>query len=95
VRTVITVNEYLGGKVKSLGFERDGTLFTAGVLSAGDYSFDTEKEEHITVTVGDFEIRPQGAEWRAVKTGDTAIIPANSTFDLKVGKPAAYVCMYK
>ena len=92
---MITVNEYLEGKVKSLGFERDGTLFTVGVLSAGEYSFDTEKEEHITVTVGDFEIRPPGADWRPVKTWDTVIIPPNSTFDLRVGKPAAYVCMYK
>jgi uncharacterized protein YaiE (UPF0345 family) len=91
---VITVNEYLEGKVKSLGFERDGVRFTAGVLSAGEYAFDTEKEEHITVTVGGFQIRPPGSDWRGVKTGDTVVIPANSTFDLKVGKPAAYVCMY-
>ena len=95
MRIVITVNEYLEGKVKSLGFERDGVPFTTGVLSAGEYSFDTEKEEHITATVGDFQIRPPGSDWRGVKTGDTVIIPANSTFDLKVRKPAAYVCMYK
>jgi uncharacterized protein YaiE (UPF0345 family) len=90
----ITVNEYLEGKVKSLGFERDGVPFTAGVLSAGEYSFDTEKEEHITVTVGNFEVRPPDSDWRGVNTGETVIIPANSTFDLKVRKPAAYVCMY-
>jgi hypothetical protein len=91
---VITVNEYLEGKVKSLGFERDGVAFTAGVLSAGDYAFDTEREEHITATVGDFDIRPPGADWKTLHTGDTVIIPAHSTFELKVQKPAAYVCMY-
>jgi hypothetical protein len=95
VKIVIAVNEYLEGRVKSLGFERDGIPFTVGVLSAGEYAFDTKKEEHITATVGDFDIRPPGADWRTVKTGETVIIPPNSNFDLKVGKPAAYVCMYR
>ena len=30
-----------------------------------------------------------------VKEGETVIIPAHSTFDLKVRKPASYVCMYQ
>lgn len=92
---MIKVNEYLEGKVKSLGFELDGTPYTAGVLLQGEYSFNTEKEEHITVTVGEFEIRPPFGDWRAAKVGDTIVIPANSTFHLKVKKPASYICMYK
>ncbi len=92
---MITVNEYLEGKVKSLGFELEGTRYTAGVLLPGEYSFDTEEEEHITVTVGEFEICPPGANWKTVKIGDTIVIPANSAFDLKVKKPASYICMYK
>ena len=92
---MIKVNEYLEGKVKSLGFELDGTQYTVGVMLPGEYSFDTEKEEHITVTIGGFEIRPPGANWKKAKTGDTVVIPANSKFDLKVKKPASYTCMYK
>jgi len=92
---MITVNEYLEGKVKSLGFELEGTRYTAGVLRPGEYSFDTEEEEHITVTVGEFEICPPGANWKTVKIGDTIVIAANSAFDLKVKKPASYICMYK
>jgi hypothetical protein len=92
---MIRVNEYLGGKVKSLGFELEGTQYTVGVMLPGEYSFDTEKEEHITVTVGGFEIRPPRAGWKKAKAGDTVVIPPNSTFDLKVEKPASYVCMYK
>ena len=92
---MIKVNEYLEGKVKSLGFEVEGTPYTAGVMMPGEYSFDTEKEEHITLTVGGFEIRPPGRDWQAVKKGDTIIIPSNSSFDLKVKKPASYICMYK
>ncbi len=92
---MIKVNEYLEGKVKSLGFELDGSPYTSGVLAPGQYSFNTEKEEHITVTVGEFEIRSAGGDWQLVKVGDTIVIPSSSSFDLKVKKPASYVCMYK
>jgi uncharacterized protein YaiE (UPF0345 family) len=92
---VIKVNEYLEGKVKRLGFELDGTQYTVGVMLPGEYSFDTEKEEHITVTIGEVEIRPPGAGWKPAKTGEVVVIPANSRFDLKIEKPASYICMYK
>ncbi|NIQ39147.1 MAG: DUF1255 family protein [Proteobacteria bacterium] len=92
---MIKVNEYLDGKVKSLGFEREKILYTAGVLLPGEYAFDTEKEEHITVTVGEFEVRPPGGGWTVMKARDTVVIPAKSTFDLRVEKPASYVCMYQ
>ncbi len=92
---MIKVNEYLEGKVKSLGFELEGTQYTVGVMLPGEYSFDTEKEEHITVTVGGFEIRSPGANWKEAKAGETVVIPANSAFNLKVKKPASYTCMYK
>ncbi len=92
---MIKVNEYLEGKVKSLGFELEGIQHTVGVMLPGKYSFDTEKEEHITVTIGGLEIRPPGAGWTRARAGDTIVIPPGSTFDLKVEKPASYVCMYK
>ncbi|MCX5914370.1 MAG: pyrimidine/purine nucleoside phosphorylase, partial [Deltaproteobacteria bacterium] len=49
---MIKINEYLGGKVKSLGAEYKGEYFTAGVMLPGEYKFTTEKEEHIVVTLG-------------------------------------------
>jgi uncharacterized protein YaiE (UPF0345 family) len=92
---MIKVNEYLEGNVKSLGFELDGVPYTAGVFLPGEYTFNTEKEEHVTVTVGRFEIRLPKQEWRLVKVGDTVVIPGSSSFNLKVAKPTSYVCMYK
>jgi uncharacterized protein YaiE (UPF0345 family) len=92
---MIKVNECLEGKVKSLGFELDGTQYTVGVMLPGEYSFDTEREEHITVAIGGFEIRPPGADWKKAKPGESVVIPGNSTFDLKVNKPASYICMYR
>jgi len=92
---MINVNEYFEGKIKSLGFELEGTQYTIGVMLPGAYSVDTEKEEHITVTLGGFEICPPGLDWKTVKIGDTVVIPANATFDLKVSKPASYTCIYR
>jgi uncharacterized protein YaiE (UPF0345 family) len=92
---MIKVNEYFDGKVKSLGFQRESVAFTAGVVLPGEYTFDTESEEHITVTVGELEVRPPGAGWKIVKVGERVVIPPKSNFDLKVKTPISYVCMYK
>jgi uncharacterized protein YaiE (UPF0345 family) len=92
---MITVNEYFEGKIKSLGFELHGTQYTAGVILPGDYSIDTEKEEHITVTVGEFEIRPPDSDWKTAQIGDTTVIPANTTFDVRVSEPVSYICVYR
>jgi uncharacterized protein YaiE (UPF0345 family) len=92
---MIKVNEYFAGKIKSLGFELHGTQYTAGVILPGEYSIDTEKEEHITLTVGGFEIRPPDSDWKTAQIGDTIVIPANSTFDAKASKPVSYICMYR
>ena len=92
---MINVNEYLEGKVKSLGFESDGVRYTVGVLLGGEYALDSETEEHFTVTVGEFEVCVRGRAWKAVKAGDRFVIPPKSVFDLKVKKPASYVCMFR
>ena len=92
---MIKVNEYFEGKIKSLGFELNGTQYTTGVMLPGEYSVDTEQEEHITVTLGGFEIRPPGLSWKKVTVGDTVVIPANATFDVKISETASYICMYR
>jgi uncharacterized protein YaiE (UPF0345 family) len=92
---MIKLNEYIEGKVKSLSFEINGVEYTTGVMVPGEYSFNTKKEEHITVTVGEFEIRRHGTDWKRMRSGETIVIPASSTFDLKISKAASYVGMYK
>ena len=91
---MIKVNEYFEGNVKSLGFERGEAAYTAGVVLPGAYTFDTQSEELLTITVGEIEVNPPGAEWRTVAAGETVTIPANSSFDLKVKQPAAYICKF-
>jgi purine/pyrimidine-nucleoside phosphorylase len=92
---MIKTNEYFGGKVKSLGFERDGVPFTVGVVLPGAYTFDTQKEEHLTITVGTLDIQPPGKDWQTAPAGTTIVIAAGSKFQLKAEKPVSYVCQYK
>ena len=92
---MIKVNEYFEGKIKSLGFEFEGIQYTTGVMLPGEYSIDTEKEEHITVSLGAIEIRPPGSDWKTIMRGDTIVIPANVTFDVKIRDTASYICMYR
>ena len=77
---MIKVNEYFEGKIKSLGFERHGTQYTAGVLLPGTYSIDTEKEEHITLTMGEFEIRPRDSDWKTTKIGEFCSVDGNHSY---------------
>ncbi len=92
---MIKNNEYFGGKVKSLGFDLDGTQYTTGVFLPGEFSVDTESEEHVTVTAGKFKIRLSEEDWKEADTGKTVVIPATSNFQARVEKPMAYICEYK
>jgi uncharacterized protein YaiE (UPF0345 family) len=92
---MIKLNQYFDGNVKSLGFELDGTPYTVGVISAGNYTFSTEKEEHIQVVAGEIEIQLPGGSWKKIKKTEEVIIPAKLHFDIKTRHPAAYICAYK
>jgi purine/pyrimidine-nucleoside phosphorylase len=92
---MIKVNEYLGGKVKSLGAEYKGEYFTSGVMLPGEYKFNTEKEEHIIVTLGEMEILVPGGSWKVYSQGKTAVIPPKVEFQLRIRETVAYVCLYK
>jgi uncharacterized protein YaiE (UPF0345 family) len=92
---MIKVNEYLGGKVKSLGAEYKGEYFTAGVMLPGEYKFSTEKEEHIVVTLGELQLQIPGGAWKKYARGETAVVPAKVEFQLRVQETVAYVCFYK
>lgn len=49
---MIKISKYLGGSLKSLGAEDQGQGFATGIVPTGTHSINTERNEHITVTVG-------------------------------------------
>ncbi len=91
----IKVNEYMEGKVKSLGAEFEGSRFTTGIMLPGQYNFKTDQEEQITVTLGFLNIRLPRENWKKVSQGETVIVPAGVEFGLRIDETASYICLYR
>ncbi len=90
-----THNTYFGGKVQSLGFERNGRKATIGVVDAGEFHFDTGAPERMTVVSGELWARlPGDAAWRPFPAGTSFEGPAKSGFDVKAAAPSAYLCEF-
>ncbi len=93
---MIKVNEYYDGKVKSLGNSLNGVPFTVGIIEPGEYSFSTEKEEHMKVVHGAMEVKlPDEDNFKIYGEGEKFIVPSGKTFTVKVSQPVSYVCEYR
>lgn len=93
---VLKVNEYFGGKVKSIGFQASDGPATVGVMAPGDYEFGTSTKEIMSVVSGALNVKLPGSEtWKEVKAGDTFIVEKDRKFQLKVAVDTAYLCLYR
>ncbi len=92
---MIKLNEYFEGKVKSLGAESREGRFTAGIMLPGEYVFNTDQEEHITITVGALNLRIPGKEWKKVSVRENIVVPAGISFELRIDETTSYVCFYR
>jgi uncharacterized protein YaiE (UPF0345 family) len=88
-------NSYFEGGVQSIGFERHGRRHTAGVIDTGEYHFDTDAPERMTVVSGELGIRLTGSsDWVTYPAGTAFEIAAKSGFDVRAATPAAYLCEF-
>ena len=88
-------NAYFEGKVQSIGFERNGRRQTAGVVDSGEFHFNTDAAERMTVISGELAVKVAGAtEWKAYPAGTSFEIEAKSGFDVRATFPAAYLCEF-
>ena len=86
-------NSYFDGKVQSVEFERHGRRTTAGVIDRGEYHFDTNAPERMTVISGELEIRI-GGDWQRYPAGTSFEVAGQSGFDVRAGAPSAYLCEF-
>ena len=95
-KNMMKVNEYFGGKVKSIGFTTEGGPATIGVMAPGDYEFGTSTREIMTVVSGVLNVKlPGSEEWKAFKAGESFTVEKDRKFQLKVPGDAAYLCLYR
>jgi len=88
-------NTYFEGKVQSIGFERNGRRATAGVIDRGEFHFDTDAPERMSVTSGELAVRLAGSgDWARYPAGTAFEVPGKSGFDVRVIEPSAYVCEF-
>jgi len=93
---VFEVNEYFNGNVKSIAFQTETIPATVGVMAPGNYEFSTSQKENMTVVSGALTAKlPGSSEWQTFKPGQSFIIEANRTFELKVTVDTAYFCTYE
>ena len=88
-------NTYFDGKVQSIGFERNGRRATAGVIDRGEFHFNTDAPERMSVTSGELSVRLAGsAEWARYPAGTAFEVAGKSGFDVRATEPSAYVCEF-
>lgn len=93
---MFNLNEYFGGKVKSLAFNSKQGKATLGVMAPGEFEFGTSTVEHMTVVSGVMKVMlPGETEWKAYKPFETFMVPANIRFNVKMTEETAYLCRYE
>lgn len=89
------VNEYFDGKVTSIAFESSSLPATVGVMAPGNYTFETDCKEIMTVVSGGLTVKlPNTNDWQAFSEGQVFEVEKDQQFDLKVKSDTAYLCQY-
>jgi uncharacterized protein YaiE (UPF0345 family) len=89
-------NVYFDGKCVSHGLTlADGTRKSVGVVLPAHLTFKTGAAEVMECVAGGCEYKLAGSDdWRKSGPGDRFSIPANSSFDIKVGEAYHYICHF-
>ena len=92
---MVQVNEYFGGKVKSFVVDSSEGKKTIGVMQPGEYEFNTQTKETMTVISGSISVfLAEYNEWEDFGAGASFDVAANSSFKVKVEEDTAYLCEY-
>ncbi len=92
---MIKVNEYFGGKVKSLVLSTGSGHATIGVILPGEYEFGTSQKEIMHVTSGSMDaLLPGSTDWKTFNAGQKFEVAPNQKFKVRMTKDVAYLCEY-
>jgi purine/pyrimidine-nucleoside phosphorylase len=92
---MLDVNSYFDGNVKSIALQTATLPATVGVMAPGEYTFDTNQRETMSVVSGCLVVQLPGSDtWQTFETGQHFVVAAGLSFDLKVEVDTAYLCTY-
>ena len=92
---MINHNKYFNDTVQSLAYTNSQGKFSVGVMTKGEYTFNTEAAEKMTLVQGHWTIKLDGkVAYEGSESGSSVDIPANSSFDLIIAEDTAYLCEY-
>jgi uncharacterized protein YaiE (UPF0345 family) len=87
-------NVYFGGAVQSLEVRTPDGRATVGVITPGQYGFDADSEERVTIITGKLSVTlPQQRKQQFV-AGETYVVPRNSSFEVEASDDVSYICYY-
>lgn len=93
---MLKTNQYFDGKVASIAFQGEKLPATVGVITQGQFTFDTQQKEVMTVVSGVLKAKLPGREKEIlVKAGESFTIDANQSFDVEAESDVAYLCTYE
>ncbi|OVE73452.1 hypothetical protein BVX94_03875 [bacterium B17] len=93
---MVEVNEYFDGSVKSLEVSAEDGRKTVGVMQPGEYDFETETTEIMTVVFGEISVYYEDeGEWEDYGVGASFDVPAESTLKVKTSQDSVYLCEYE
>ena len=94
--SMIKVNEYFSGKVKSMAVQNSDGEQTVGVMKAGEYKFSTSKKEFMFVVSGQMDVKlPGESEFKNISKHGDFVVEANQSFDVVVKEDTIYLCRYE
>ena len=92
---MLTVNEYFNGTVKSISFSTNTGAASVGVMTAGEYTFNTAGAEEMHIISGSAAVKlNDSSDWHTVAAGEHFSVAANSSFLIKLSGDTAYLCLY-
>lgn len=96
VTAIKKANVYFDGKVTSrVILFPDGTRKTLGIMLPGNYEFSAGDREVMEVISGEMNVLlPGSADWQIFRPGDSFVVPANSSFKLRIDGVVDYCCSY-
>ena len=89
-------NVYFDGKCVSHGITlADGTKKSVGVILPASLTFNTGAAEVMECVAGACEYKLAGSdEWKKSGAGEKFAVPANSSFEIRVGEAYHYICHF-